>query len=140
MNARGEPIPEDVVKFFDGKMLLGYVATARPDSELAIVPMGVVIHEGLVRISTPSDTFKVRNLRQDPHIAVCMPYPEDPRRYLLIRGAAEVVEDHGGRFIDWVVRSHMGLEEHPHEPPGTPRVVITVIPEHFLFSGAQGAI
>ncbi|MDG2003823.1 MAG: pyridoxamine 5'-phosphate oxidase family protein [Novosphingobium sp.] len=135
-----EPIPEDVVEFFGGAMLLGYVATARPDRDLAIVPMGVVIHEGVIRISTPADTFKVRNLKQDPHISVCLPYPEDARRYLMIRGSAEIAEDRDRQFIDWIVRTHMGLEEHPHEAADAERMVITLRPTRFLLSGAQGVV
>ena len=68
-----------------------------------------------------------------------MPFPEDARRYLMIRGTAEVAEDTDRQFIDWIVRTHMGMEQHPHEAPGTPRVVITVRPERFIFSGAQGS-
>lgn len=137
--SRAIPIPDEVTEFFDGRMLLCYMATARPDRQLAIVPMGVVIHEEKIRISTPADSLKVRNLREDPHIAVCVPFPEDARRYLMIRGTAEIAEDTDRRFITWVARAHMGVEEHPHEAAGTPRVVITVRPERFLFSGAQGA-
>ena len=70
MSNPGRPIPDEVVRLFDGRMLLCYVASARPDRELAIVPMGVVIHDGLIRISTHTDSWKVRNLGQDPHIAV----------------------------------------------------------------------
>ena len=133
-------IPGDVTKFFDGRMLLCYMATSRPDDHLAIVPMGVVIHKGAIRISTPADSLKVRNLRHDPHIALCVPYPEDARRYLMIRGTAELAEDADRSFITWIARTHMGMDKHPHEPAGTPRVVITVRPKRFLFSGAQGAV
>jgi len=138
MNTRSKPIPDDVVRFFGEKMPLCFIATARPDRELAVVPMGVVIHEGLIRFSTHSDSYKVRNLRQDPHIAVCVPFPDDARRYLMIRGTADVAEDTDRQFINWIVRTHIGLDEHPHEGPETSRVVITVRPERFLFSGAEG--
>ena len=132
------PIPDEVTAFFAGRMLLCYVATLRPDGGLANVPMGVVIHDGAIRISTHADSLKVRNLRRHPQIAVCVPCPADARRYLLIRGTAEIADDTGREFIGWIARTHMGREDHPHDPPGTSRVAITVIPQRFIFSGAQG--
>ena len=134
------PIPEDVAAFFGERMLMCTMATVRPDGHLSNVPMGIVLFEGQIRISTPADSLKVRNLRHDPHVAICVPFPEDGRRYLLIRGTVEIAEDEDRRFIGWIARTHMGMEEHPHEPADRPRVVITVKPERFLFSGAQGAV
>jgi len=138
MTGGGLPIPKEVGEFFAGRMLLCYMATARPDGHLSNVPMGIVVHQGKIRISTPADSLKVRNLRRNPHVAVCVPYPENARRYLLIRGTAEIADDIGREFIGWIARTHMGTEEHPHEPSDTPRVVITLNPERFMFSGAQG--
>lgn len=131
-------IPGEVIEFFDGRMLLCCMATVRPDGELSNVPMGIVIHDGRVRISTPADSLKVRNLRHDPHLAVCVPYPEDARRYLLIRGTAEIAEDTDRQFIRWIAQTHMGQEDHPHEAAGSERVVITLVPEKFIFGAAQG--
>ena len=128
-------IPEDVVRFFDGKLRMGYLASRRPDSHLAVVPLGVTIHEGKVRISSPSDTFKLRNLRHDPHVAVCIPDPADPRRYLMIRGTAEVADDDGLAFLNWLAREHMGLDAFPDT--GIARSVITVLPERFMFGGTH---
>ena len=134
----GLPIPTDVAEFFGDRMLVCYMATVRPDGALANVAMGVVIHEGRIRISTPAETLKVRNLRQNPQVALCVPYPEDARRFLMIRGTVEIAEDTDRQFVRWITRTHMGRDEHPFDPPRTPRVVITLVPERFIFSGAQG--
>lgn len=130
-------MPEEVVRFFAGKLLMGYLATIRPDGFPAVVPLGVMIHEGKVRISSPSDTFKLRNLRHDPHLAVCIPDPEDGRRYLMIRGMAELAEDGDLSVLDWLAREHMGLEQFPDRK--TARSVITVRPVKFLFGGTHEA-
>lgn len=138
MSGRGLPIPADVAAFFGDRMLLCYMATVRPDGALSNVAMGVVIHEGRIRISTPADALKVRNLRHNPQVALCVPYPDDARRFLMIRGTAEIAEDMDRKFVRWIARTHMGQEDHPHDPAGTQRVVITLVPERFTFSGAQG--
>lgn len=133
-----EPLTDEVLRFFDGKLRLGYMATARPDGHLAVVPVGVMVHEGMIRISSPSDTHKIRNLQRDPHIAVCIPEPDDPRRYLMIRGTAELADDTGKEFLSWLARTHMELESYP-EAPGIARTVITLKPERFVMAGTHEA-
>jgi general stress protein 26 len=96
-----------------------------------------MIHEGLVRISSPAATRKVANLERNPHIAVCVPDPADGRRYLMVRGTAEVTEDADRAFLDWMARAHMGLAEFPRETPEVPRVVITIRAERFVMGGAH---
>ncbi len=138
MTQAGLPIPGEVADFFGGRMLLCYMATMRPDGELSNVPMGVVIHDGQIRISSPADSLKVRNLGHHRHVGLCVPFPDDARRYLLIRGTVEIEDDVDRQFVRWIARTHMGQDDHPHEPEGTRRVIITVIPRRFIFSGAQG--
>jgi PPOX class probable F420-dependent enzyme len=133
----GSRIPDEARELFGAGMRMGYVATARPDGHLAVAPVAVFLHEGKVRISSPTDTFKIRNLKHDPHIAVCIPDPDDPKRYLMIRGTAEVAGDRGKEFLNWLARAHMGLETYP-EPPEVARTVITIRPEKFLIGGTHG--
>lgn len=132
---RSMQIRGDVIEFFGDQVRMGYVATARPDGHLAVVPVGVVLHDGKVRISSPTETFKVRNLRHDPHIAVCIPDPGDPRRYLMIRGTAVVEADPDRAFLDWMAREHMGLDSHPDKR--TVRSMITIVPQRFVFAGTH---
>ncbi len=132
-----EALPEKVQAFFAGKMRMGYLATIRPDGFPAVVPLGVMIHEGPVTISSPSVTFKLRNLRGNPHLAVCIPDTADGRRYLMIRGLADVADDKDLAFLDWLAREHMGLEQFPDRK--TARSVITIRPVHFLFGGTHEA-
>jgi PPOX class probable F420-dependent enzyme len=132
------PIPEEALRLFGGALRMGYVATARPDGHLSVVPVAVTIRDGLVRISSPAETFKIRNLKADPHIAVCVPDPADGRRYLMIRGTAELADDGDLEFLDWMARTHMGLPEYPRETPPVPRMVITIRPERFVMAGTFG--
>jgi hypothetical protein len=131
-------IPQEALRLFGGGLRMGYVASARPDGHLSVVPVAVTLRDGLLRISSPAQTFKIRNLRNDPHIAVCVPDPEDGRRYLMIRGTAELSEDTDLEFLDWMARTHMGLPEYPRETPAVPRMVITIRPERFVMGSTFG--
>jgi len=132
------PIPEAVVELFDGKLRVGFMSTIRPDGHAAIVPIGVMIHDGLLRISSRTDTAKVRNLLRNPNISVCVTDPEDPTRYVTIRGKAELADDIDRAFVNWMARTHMGVDEYPYEPADIARVVITVHPERFSMPKVHG--
>jgi PPOX class probable F420-dependent enzyme len=132
-------IPQHVLDLFDGKLRVGYMSTARPDGHLSVVPVAVAIHEGHVRISSPSETYKIRNLRENPHIAVCVPDPADARRYVMIRGTAELSDDRDKAFLAWIARTHMDMDTYPHESDDVSRTVITIRPNRFVMAKAQGA-
>jgi PPOX class probable F420-dependent enzyme len=131
-------IPQKVRDLFNDELRVGYLATARPDQSLSVVPVGVVIHEGKLRISSPTKTFKIRNLRKNPQVAICVTEPGDARRYVTIRGTAELADDTDRAFITWLARTHMGLDDYPFEPKSVSRTVITIRPERFSMPKVHG--
>lgn len=139
MGAPADPVPPEVLDVFAGRLRIGHLATRRPDGDLAVVPVGVMIHEGQVRISSRTDTRKIRNLEHDPHVGLCITDPDDPRHYLAIRGTAEVAEDTGRSFVDWMARTHMGQETYPYEPQDAPRSVITIREATYVLPRVQGS-
>jgi PPOX class probable F420-dependent enzyme len=132
-------IPQEVLDLFDGRLRIGYVSTARPDGNLSVVPVGVMLQDSKIRISSRTKTNKVRNLKANPHIAVCVTDPEDPRRYAMITGAAELADDVDRVFVDWLARTHMGHDEYPYEGRDVPRTVITIRPERFTMPVVHGS-
>ena len=135
----GLPIPNEVLELFDGRLRIGYVSTVRPDGNLSVVPVGVMIHDGKLRISSRSDTKKIRNLRHNSHIGVCVTDPSDARRYVMISGTAEIADDTDRAFVDWMARTHMGQDEYPYEPRDVARKVITIRPERFVMPKVHGS-
>jgi PPOX class probable F420-dependent enzyme len=133
------PIPEQVREFMDGSLRIGYMATTRPDGHLSVVPVGVMIHEDELRISSPSATKKIRNLRSNPRISVCVTDPKDPRHYVTIRGTAEITDDTDRAFVDWMARTHMGRDEYPYEPRRVRRVIITIRSDRFVMPKVHGS-
>jgi PPOX class probable F420-dependent enzyme len=134
-----KPIPEDVLALFGGALRIGYLSTIRPDGDVAIVPIGIMVHDGKLRISSPTRTRKVANLGRDPRVSVCITDPEDFRRYVSIRGVAELADDVGREFINWLARTHMGQDEYPYESPRVARTIITIRPTHFVTPVVQGS-
>jgi PPOX class probable F420-dependent enzyme len=122
-------IPDRAREILTG-LRIGYMATVRPDGRMSVVPVGVILDGDVLRISSLSDRRKVRNLRQDPRITVCVPDPDNLRRYVEIRGVAELADDTDRSYIDWFARNYMGVDKYPYDPPGAARTTITVRAEH----------
>src|SRR5262249_53966294 len=135
----GQAVPDEVVEMFDGAMLLGHLSTLRPDGSPSVVTVGVVIHDGKVRMSSRTNTKKIRNLRRDPRLSVCAIDPKSHSKmavnifsgWVMVRGTAELADDPDREFVDWLARTHMGQDEYP-EPRDIPRTLITVRPEVFV--------
>jgi PPOX class probable F420-dependent enzyme len=133
-----EGLPEPVLKLFDGALRIGYMSTVRPDGSPFVVPVGIMIHEGKLRISSRTATRKIDNLERDGRISVCVTDPENLDYYVAIRGTVELAEDTDRVFIDWLARTHMGRDEYPYEPRDVPRTVITIRPERYVIRNRTG--
>lgn len=131
-------IPERARDLLTG-MKIGYMSTVRPDGHLSTVPVGVVREGDVLKISTLSDRQKVRNLEADTRITVCVPDPEDPRRYVEIRGVADLVDDTDRSYIDSFARQYMGVDRYPYDPPGSSRTTITVRARRVSMPKVQGS-
>ena len=102
------------------------VATLRPDGRLSNHPVCLLWDGKHVRFSTTRARRKYRNLRADPRIAISVTDPENPWRYLEIRGRAELADDADRSFINRIAKKYMGQDEYPFDRPGDERVTVTV--------------
>jgi PPOX class probable F420-dependent enzyme len=72
---------------------------------------------------------KYRNLGRDPRISLSIQDPDNPYRYLEVRGIVEIVEDPEKRLIDELSLKYKG-EHWPHSRPGEERVILKVTPTY----------
>jgi PPOX class probable F420-dependent enzyme len=131
-------IPDRAHELLTG-LRVGFIGTLRPDGRIAVVPVGIARDGDVLKISSRADTKKIRNLRLDPRITVTVQDPADGRRYVEIRGRAELVEDVDRAYINWIARTFMGAPEYPYEGPDVQRVIIVVHPEHVSMPRVHGS-
>jgi len=105
--------------------LFGHLAQVRPDGQLQSNPVWFLWDGERLRLTTTSDRQKGRNAAADPRVALSVHDPEQPYRYLEIRGEVEAIEpDPKGDFFD-VLAKRYGL---PYDDlPDAPRRVLLVI-------------
>jgi PPOX class probable F420-dependent enzyme len=102
------------------------VSTLRPDGMLSSNPVSMVWDDDNIRFSTLKDRMKYRNLLADPRISLCIAHPDNPLHYIEVRGYAELEDDTTRSFVNQIAKKYMGVDEYPFDPPGAPRVTVTV--------------
>jgi PPOX class probable F420-dependent enzyme len=79
---------------------------------------------------------KDRNVRRDPRVAISIVDPENPYRYLEIRGrVAEITEQGAEEHIDKMAKKYLGVDKYPYRQPGEVRVIYKIQPEHTTMMG-----
>jgi PPOX class probable F420-dependent enzyme len=76
--------------------------------------------------STIRGRRKTRNMEREPRVSVCAYDPEDPYRYVEVRGTVALTEDGADGLIDEMSRAYEG-KPWPHRPHEV-RVVARVTP------------
>jgi PPOX class probable F420-dependent enzyme len=121
-------LPKDNRDLLDGPNI-AHLATARPDGGLQSNPVWFDWDGTHVRISQTTDRQKVRNLMENPHVALSITDPENPYRYLEVRGVVEKIDrDADNTFIDDLSERYMGKRPYPMHHPGDERVIVHIRP------------
>lgn len=128
-------IPADKLDLLQRKALAD-VATIGPHGEPQVNPVWFGWDGTYVKFSQTTGRQKFRNLQRDNRIALSIVDPENPFRYLEIRGTvARVDPDPDKAFIDEMANKYLGVEKYPWSQPGDERVVIVVEPQHVTGMG-----
>ena len=123
-------IPESYEDLLEPTALV-HVATIGPDGEPQNNPVWFGWDGEHLKFSQTKTRQKYRNLKRDPRIAFSIVDPENPYRYLEIRGeVVRVDEDPHLYFINSMANKYLGLDKYPNHKPGDERVVVFVRPDH----------
>jgi PPOX class probable F420-dependent enzyme len=81
-----------------------------------------------VKISLNTSRQKVKNLQADPKASFLIFDPENPYKYLELRGDAEITPDGDYSFADELGAKYGGADLRERDQPGESRVVVTITP------------
>ena len=92
-----------------------HFATLMPDGTPQVTPVWIDSDDGDVLVNTARGRRKERNVEADPKVGLSILDPDDPYRYVSIRGeVADVTEEGSVEHIDELARRYMDVEEYPH--------------------------
>ena len=128
-------IPDGFKDLFQ-KRAFGSFTTLMPDGSPQTTPVWVDLVDGDVIVNTAQGRQKDKNVRKDPRVAVTLIDPDNPYRYLEIRGrVADITQDGADKHIDKMAKKYLDKDKYPFARPGEQRVLIKITPERFSTNG-----
>lgn len=125
-----QSIPDKYRDLFS-KRAFASLSTLMPDGSPQVTPVWVDLEGDLVVVNTTKGRQKDKNMRRDPRVALAIIDPENPYRYLEIRGrVAEITEEGADAHIDKMAKKYLGADKYPYRQPSEHRVMFKIRPEH----------
>jgi PPOX class probable F420-dependent enzyme len=123
-------IPDSHLDLFK-KKAFAHLATLMPDGAPQSTPVWVDFDGQYVLINTAEGRQKDKNLQRDGRVALSITDPDNPYRYLEVRGqVAQRTKDGADRHIDALAKRYLGKDKYPYAQPGEVRVIFKVEPKH----------
>ena len=128
-------IPDQYKDLFQ-KKAFAHLATVMKDGSPQVTPIWFDYDGTHVRINSAKGRWKDKNMRNRPKVALSILDPDNPYRYMQIRGTVtEVTENGADAHIDSLARKYLGQDKYPYRQPGEVRVIYKIAVERV---NAQG--
>jgi len=121
-------IPDEYLDLFQ-KRAFGHLATLMPDGSPHVTPVWVDYDGTHVLVNSALGRQKDRNMRARPRVAIEIQDPDNPYRYLMVRGTViEITEEGAREHINKLSAKYTGNPVYGG-PPDERRVTYRVRPE-----------
>jgi PPOX class probable F420-dependent enzyme len=128
-------IPDKYRDLFDKKVFAG-LATLMPDGSPQVTPVWIDFDGENLLVNTAAGRQKDKNLQRDGHVALMLVDPDNPYRYLEVRGrVADRTQDGADDHINKMAKKYLGKDVYPFRQPGEVRVLYKIKPEHLSSMG-----
>lgn len=112
------------------------LATVMPDGQPQVTPVWVDLVNGHIRVNTVVGRQKERNLSERKHATVLVIDPDNPMRFMEIRGeGVPSGEDDGIAVIDKLSKDYLNVEPYPWRDPADTRITFLITPLRVVVSG-----
>jgi PPOX class probable F420-dependent enzyme len=112
------------------KKTFAHLATLMPTGEPQVTPVWCHAANGYVIFNSAKGRQKDLNVRRDPRVALSIIDPENPYRFVEIRGSVvEITEKGADENIDFLAKKYLGVDKYPFRQPGEVRVIYKIKPE-----------
>ena len=129
-------IPEKYLDLFTAKKALASIATVMPDGSPQVTPVWFDYTNGKIRINTARGRVKARNMKVGVKVALAIIDPDNPYRYVGIRGPVVAETENGAdAHIDSLAKKYLGQDKYPFRQPGEKRVTYEIEPASVHVNG-----
>jgi PPOX class probable F420-dependent enzyme len=121
-------IPKTHSDLFEKKAFAN-LATINADGSPQVTPVWIDWDGTNVLVNTAQGRVKDRNLRRNPKVALSILDPDNPYRYLQIRGhVRKATEEGASQHIDSLAKKYLGKDKYPFARPGEVRIMCEIEP------------
>jgi len=118
------------------KKAFANLSTLMQDGSPQVTPVWCDYDGKHVRVNSARGRVKDKNIRRDPRVALAIVDPENPYRYMEIRGkVVEVTEKGADDHINSLSEKYLGNPVYPFRQPGEVRVLYKIEPEKISSMG-----
>lgn len=118
--------------FDDKKRAFAFLSTIMEDGSPHVTPMWFNSDGEKILINTARGRVKDHNMRVRPDVALAIVDPEDPYRYIQVRGTViHYTEEGGDEHINALSFKYTGNAVYAGKAPGEVRVRYTIRPKSF---------
>ena len=122
-------IPEKFLDLLGAKKAFANIATVMPDGSPQVTPIWFDYTDGKIRINTARGRVKDKNMKVGTKVALSIMDPDNPYRYLQIRGPViKETEEGANAHIDSLAKKYMGVDKYPFHQAGVARVIYVIDP------------
>lgn len=110
------------------KKAFATIATVQPDGSPQVTPVWFDTAGDKIRVNSARGRVKDRNMQQGARVALSIMDPDNPYRYVQVRGTVTKVTEEGARaHIDTLSHKYLG-KDYPFARPGEVRVQYEITP------------
>jgi PPOX class probable F420-dependent enzyme len=122
-------IPDKYLDLVQQKKAFAHLATVMADGSPQVTPVWFDYTDGVIRMNTAKGRVKSRTLRPGARVALAVMDPDNPYRYIQIRGRVRrAVEQGADGHIDSLAKKYLGKDAYPFRQPGEVRVMYEIEP------------
>lgn len=122
-------IPAGFLDLLTEKKAFANIATLQPDGSPQVTPVWFDYTNGVVRVNTAKGRIKARNLSVGSRVALSILDPDNPYRYIQIRGSvSKETTDGAVAHIDSLAKKYLGKDVYPWHNAKDTRVIYEITP------------
>lgn len=128
--AEAVTIPDKYKDLLSGKKAFATLATLMPDGTAQVTPVWFDYDGQNLLFNSARGRVKDKNVRRDPRVTMTIADPDNPYRYVEVRGrVTDITQEGADDHINKMAKKYLDKDVYPFRQPGEVRVLYTVRPE-----------
>jgi PPOX class probable F420-dependent enzyme len=118
------------------KKAFANLSTLMKDGSPQVTPVWFDYDGSHIRVNSALGRVKDKNIRRDPRVSMAIQDPDNPYRYLEIRGkVVDITQQGADDHIDSLTQKYLGQAKYPYRQPGEVRVLYKIEPQKLSSMG-----